>query len=445
MPPVSAFRVVTTPGYAEVQVTDVEASGRDVMLTLASRLAPGTTVGITYDVPDSGAIRDADGLEAVGTTWQTAMASPVDPVWLSTATVEARGEYRGYWSIASPDLGAVADRAFDFGEGAAYEVQVVLAYSDGVIFQVRGRSDAIAGLVLEWMGETLPLADAVWDANWDRYTWGQAWLTLASATAPGDTVTVAYLGSAMHPLATADGQVRSGPWEGLVAKNVTGMAPPGAPVAMVDLRHADPLAVAPNGALRLDASGLGLTEVWGLARFTALERLDLSENALTDLSPLAGLVNLRDLDLSRNRVADLWPLAGLLGLERLDLSGNRVTDVQALAGLANLEVLLLDGNAVADAWPLAALGRLENLSLGGNRIGDMTALQDLAYLRRLDLTGNPAADLSPLGDVGSLVWLALPGRRVSASEQTLGRLTRLGWVWLGGADAPEHDGAAARR
>ena len=176
VPPASAFRVVTTPGYAAVEVTEVEASGSDVVLMLASRLAPGTTVGITYEVPDSGAIRDADGLEAAGTTWQTGIASSLDPVWLSTATVDAWGEYVGYSSVAHPDLGAVADHAFDFGEGAAYQVQIVLAYSGGVIFQVRNRGEAIAGLVLEWAGETLPLADAAWNANWDRYTWGQAWL-----------------------------------------------------------------------------------------------------------------------------------------------------------------------------------------------------------------------------------------------------------------------------
>ncbi len=272
-----------------------------------------------------------------------------------------------------------------------------------------------------------------------------AWLTLEFPVAAGDTVTVAYLGSAMHPLAEAAGRVRSGPWEGLVAENLTGMEPPGAPVAIVDLRHADPLAAAADGALRLDASGRGLTEVWGLARFTALERLDLSGNALTDLSPLAGLVNLRDLDLSRNRVADLWPLAGLYNLERLNLADNVVTDVAALAGLPNLTVLLLDGNAVADLWPLGQLATLENLGLGGNRIGDLTALQDLPHLRRLDLAGNPAADLSPLGDLGSLVWLALPGRRVGASEQTLGRLTRLGWVWFESAESiSTHDVAMPR-
>ena len=266
----------------------------------------------------------------------------------------------------------------------------------------------------------------------------RAWLMLASPVAAGDIVTVAYLGSAMHPLAEASGQVRSKPWDSLPAENLTGVEPLVPPVPAIDRRPVDPLAVAMSDALRLDASELGLTELRGLERLTALERLDLSDNAVADISPLAGLPNLRDLDLSGNRVTDLWPMAALYRLERLDLSDTGVTDLQPLTGLSNLTVLLLDRNEVAETWPLAGLDKLENLGLGGNRIGDVTALQDLPRLRRLDLTGNPAVDMSPLGDVGSLVWLALPGDRVGASAHTLGRLTRLGWVWF------ENGGSAAR-
>ena len=1064
VPPASAFRVVAPPSYAAVEVADVEANGTEVVLTLASPRTPGTTVGITYDVPDSGALRDAGGLEAVGITWRTARVTSVNPVWLSTVTVEKRDKYRGYSSIAHPDQGAVADHAFDYGEGAAYQVQVVLAYSGGVVFQVRNRGEAVSDLVLEWAGETLPLAEARWDASWDRYTWDEAWLqanaplltasayartlrdgntipvclrfaegacpepsadatlaslalsgidigtfapgtaaytaavghdvsstqvtatanhasanvtiadadgntagtsrtvalaegsnvatvtvtaedgvtttvytvtvtreaaapasptlsvadartvegadavlsfvvslsspgssavaveyatrdvtatagddytaasgtlalaagatagtvsvavlddaeheddetltlilsnavgasvldgsatgtvvdddlpadatlaslalsgidigtfapdttaytaavgnavsatqvtatanhanasvtiadadgstagtsrtvalaegsnaitvtvtaedgttttaytvtvtrqvaapatpltasfesapashdgstaftvrlsfteallqgserqirralsvtrgaaktiqqveshldlwevevkpsgtdavtmslastgscggraaicsssghvlsntpsvtvdgpsnaaltasfqtvpaehdgsstfivhlkfsddittsyrplrdqalsatdgtvrrarridhrndlweihvepsgnddvtlaldpttddcsetgsvctadgralsntpsvtipgpspaganvngplltlrwgsprdgfgspsasdyalrvngraravasaelagttvwlTLGSPVAPGDSVTVAYLGSAMHPLADATGQVRSGPWDGLVAENLTGTGRSKVPLPTANTRHADPLAAAAEDTVRLDASGLGLTELWGVARLLALERLDLSGNAVADLSPLAGLANLRDLDLSGNRVTDVWPLSGLYALERLNLSANAVADVQALAALQNLSVLLLDGNAVSDIGPLTHLTALENVGLAGNPVADLTALQDLPRLRRLDLTGNPVADMSPLGDVGSLVWLALPGHRVGASAETLGRLTELRWVWFGSVEAARDD------
>ena len=763
VPPASAFRVVAPPSYAAVEVAGVEANDSEVALRLASRLGPGTTVGLTYDVPDSDAIRDPGGLEAAGITWRTARVTSVDPVWLSTVTVERRDGYRGYSSIAHPNQGTVADHAFNYGEGAAYQVQVVLAYSGGVVFQVRNRGGAVSDLVLEWAGETLPLADARWDASWDRYTWDEAWLqanapslaasayartlpdgstatvclrfadgacpeassasttdgsgpaskvdgsstasddatlssltlsgidigtfaadtpdytatvphsvastqvtatandanatmtiadadgstagtsrtvalaegsnsvtvtvtaedgtttatytvtvtrqapamlatpltasfesapaehdgsstfivhlnfsddittsfrtlrdqalsatdgtvrrarridhrndlweihvepsgtddvTLAldpttddcsetgsvctadgralsntpSVTVPGpspaganvngllvtltwgsprdgfgspsasdygvrvngsaravaagelagttarlrlaspvardDTVTVAYLGSAMHPLADATGQARSGPWDGLAAENLTGTERLRLRLPTADTPRADPLAAAAKNTVRLDASELGLTGLWGLTRLQALERLDLSGNAVADLSPLAGLANLQDLDLSGNRVANLWPLSALYALERLNLSANSVTDVQALATLPNLKVLLLDGNAVADIGPLTHLTALENLGLAGNPVGDLTPLQDLHRLRRLDLTGNPAADMSPLGDVGSLVWLTLPGHRVGASAETLGRLTELRWVWFGRVEAPRND------
>ena len=45
--------------------------GSEVVLTLAKAVASGNTVGLTYEVPDTGAIQDADSLEAVGVTWVT--------------------------------------------------------------------------------------------------------------------------------------------------------------------------------------------------------------------------------------------------------------------------------------------------------------------------------------------------------------------------------------
>ena len=85
------------------------------------------------------------------------------------------------------------------------------------------------------------------------------WLMLEAPVAAGDTVTVAYLGSAMHPLAAATGQ-RSEPWDGLEATDLTGIEPPVARAASVHWRSGDPLA-AVDDTVRLDASGLGLYDV----------------------------------------------------------------------------------------------------------------------------------------------------------------------------------------
>ena len=77
VPPTNAFEVILKPEYATEEVNTVAVSGREVVLTLANVPGSGDTLGITYEVPDTGAIRDADGLEAVGVTWaKVGLAAP---------------------------------------------------------------------------------------------------------------------------------------------------------------------------------------------------------------------------------------------------------------------------------------------------------------------------------------------------------------------------------
>ncbi len=71
VPPASAFTVVVNPGYNAADVEEVAVRGRAVLLTLKEAPASSDTVGLTYEVPDTGAIRDVDNLEAVGVTWVT--------------------------------------------------------------------------------------------------------------------------------------------------------------------------------------------------------------------------------------------------------------------------------------------------------------------------------------------------------------------------------------
>ena len=194
---------------------------------------------------------------------------------------------------------------------------------------------------------------------------------------------------------------------------------------------------APADATRLDASGLGLTDLFPLAPFTSLERMDLSNNALADLTGIESHAALRELDLSNNAVADLGPLSALAALERLDLTANRITDIAPLAALPALKVLVLNANAISDLGPLTHLAALEHLSLANNATPDVTPLQDLPHLRRLDLGDNPIADLSPLGDVTTLEWLALPDEPTAAAD-ALTRLTGLRWVWPVTRAGPAH-------
>ena len=85
-PPRTAFRVVAQPGYRSLGVYNVGVSGSTVALKLEDDLAGGDTVGVVYEVPARGAIRDMDRLEAAAVTWQSATVSP----GLSVADASAR-------------------------------------------------------------------------------------------------------------------------------------------------------------------------------------------------------------------------------------------------------------------------------------------------------------------------------------------------------------------
>ena len=71
VPPANAFAVVVNPGYRTAEIEAVDIDGHAVLLTLAESPAATDTVGLTYNVPDAGAIRDLDDLEAAGVTWVT--------------------------------------------------------------------------------------------------------------------------------------------------------------------------------------------------------------------------------------------------------------------------------------------------------------------------------------------------------------------------------------
>ncbi|MDE0368184.1 MAG: sulfatase-like hydrolase/transferase, partial [Gammaproteobacteria bacterium] len=77
VPPTSAFSVVLKPGYRSAEVASVAVNGRDVTLTLAETPA-GEVLGLTYEVPDTGAIRDEDELEAAGRVWIAATLPSMD-------------------------------------------------------------------------------------------------------------------------------------------------------------------------------------------------------------------------------------------------------------------------------------------------------------------------------------------------------------------------------
>ena len=441
--PLSAPVTATIEGPPGLSVADARASeGPGTSLEFAVTLdrAPRRTATVNYETRAGTATEDEDYARGAGMlTFEAGETLQTVSVAVLEDEDDTEGEETLTLRLSGALLAWLKDREATGTIGEADAVQNALVDGAAVVLVWPTARDAFGTPSgSDYAVRVNGIARRVVSAQLSGRT---GHLELATPVLPGDAVTVAYLGSAMHPLADASG-LRSGPWEDLGAVNVTGTEYP-LPVHVAPMPHGgDPLASAAAGALRLNASGAGLTDLPSLAHLMALERLDLSGNALTDLSPLSGLINLRDLDLSDNRIADLWPLSGLQGLERLDLSGNRVVDLWPLAGLSNLTVLVLDGNAVTDLGALTHLAKLENLGLAGTGVGDVTALQDLPVLRRLDLGGTGVANLLPLTDVGSLVWLSLPGDGLGAPE-TLGRLTRLRWVWSGTNGTGAHDKADA--
>ncbi len=79
---------------------------------------------------------------------------------------------------------------------------------------------------------------------------------------------------------------------------------------------------------KLQAVGMGITDLTGLEHATNLTRLLLAGNHVGDLTPLAQMTGLTALNLRQNQVSDVTPLANLTKLTELNLSANKITDDQ---------------------------------------------------------------------------------------------------------------------
>ena len=159
-----------------------ELSGADLVMKEVPTKA-SYTVTITATSTGDFGTGNSRTLEIVVSD-STESAPFTDPPWSTTLTVETRNGYRGYSRIASPHLGAVSEHGFQYRSGA-YEAQIVVAYADGVVFQVRNRGESLSALTLEWAGETLPLSAAA--RTGDRFTWGQTWLDANAASLNAST------------------------------------------------------------------------------------------------------------------------------------------------------------------------------------------------------------------------------------------------------------------
>ena len=132
VPPTDAFTLVLNPGYRSAEATAVEVSGSEVVLTLTAEVADGETVGLTYEVPDTGAIRDADGLAANGVTW--ASTEPPPPTFTDgTSTSRAFNETIGDAGVSTASNIGMPVAATDTGDTLTYSLEGTAAAKFGII------------------------------------------------------------------------------------------------------------------------------------------------------------------------------------------------------------------------------------------------------------------------------------------------------------------------
>jgi len=166
----------------------------------------------------------------------------------------------------------------------------------------------------------------------------------------------------------------------------------------------------------LDASGLGIVDITGLAHCVNLEVLNLSENAIADISELVGLQNLTMLDLSDNPLEEIAPLAELTALTSLSLAYGRFNpdDLdEVLTHLVNLESLDVSGDRLTGMGNLPSLSKIERLILADNRIGSISGLRNCSRLSYLNLYKNNITDISALADLGALLFVDLHGNVIA--------------------------------
>ena len=179
---------------------------------------------------------------------------------------------------------------------------------------------------------------------------------------------------------------------------------------------AEALGKAPGGPItaeeiatleRLEANGMGIMDLTGIASAKNLTVLNIRDNPLSDLSPLTGLAKLHYIHFQNTEVSDLSPLASLTKLREIQFRDTEVADLSPLSGLSNLEVINASETRITTLAPLAGLKNLQKLDTVHSDITDLSPLAGLTNLTRLRLYDVKATDLSPLRGLTKLTWLGL--------------------------------------
>lgn len=189
----------------------------------------------------------------------------------------------------------------------------------------------------------------------------------------------------------------------------------------------------------LDATGMGIERLDGIASLANLEVLNLHDNRVVDVAPLQDLQKLVELNLRNNGITNLYEvnfqLLSQLPLKSLNLRHNvvrpaegeqvRLSDIGILAAFEGLEVLHLRDNHIACLAALRGLHHLQELDLRENRIFDISPLADLHRLKHLNLRENQILDISPLSRLVHLTYLNIHSNQDIVSIVPLSTLQNL--------------------
>jgi internalin A len=162
------------------------------------------------------------------------------------------------------------------------------------------------------------------------------------------------------------------------------------------------------------------------ARLSGAMELDLSGLGLTELPPeLWQLRNLRWLNLFYNQLTSLPSEIGQrTGLQALWLNGNLLRELPPEIGQLNqLGVLLIESNQLSSLPP--QIGKLESLislQLYGNELSELPPeIGQLTNLKELDVSWNPLKSLPlEIGQLSGLCYLDLSNTQISQLPYELG-------------------------
>ena len=168
--------------------------------------------------------------------------------------------------------------------------------------------------------------------------------------------------------------------------------------ALIDLGHdtiidGKVLTSAVTGIISLDVSNKGISNLYGIKSFTALQHLNCSTNGLNALD-LVGLSNLKTIDCSANSIAEFL-MTNTTNLTSLNCSYNNYLASLNLSGLTNLNTLVCGSNQLT-SLNFTGLTHLATLDCSNNSLPTLS-YSGLTTLTSLDCSYTERTSLSLTG------------------------------------------------